>query len=99
MLPDRCTPFLLECFQRFAATANEVAAFFIREIPDGRSQNVVVSSALNDAVRREHPPRHVLDNLLVVIELALVMREDCAAISRMEACPPRSKSVSSITGW
>ena len=23
----------------------------------------------------------------------------CTAISRMEACPPRSNSVSSITGW
>jgi hypothetical protein len=77
MLPDGRATCCLELLDRLAAASNQVGSFLVRKVRNILVQPVDAPLTPHDAMRGKHLPRHPLDDYLIVIKLAFVVREDC----------------------
>ena len=76
MFPDRRSAPFLEPLNLLAASSDQIIALGVGEITEGVSDGVVVTLSPDDPVPAQDTARHLLHDLRVVVDLALVVRKD-----------------------
>ena len=75
MLPD-CGPAPLKALHLLAASCDQIIALSLGEIAEVINDGVVVTSSFDDPVPAQNATWHLLHDLRVVVDLALVVGED-----------------------